>query len=217
MALRINLYHEIHRARKEQRYDPLKISLMCLGIVALGLAGWYVLKLSETNTVREQFATQQAEIAKLTPQSEKAKIDEADIKKELDLAAKLVSRIESRFYWAPVLESFTKTIPKNVQINRLGGDAGILEATGRRIGLTIDGVAAGEQPRKVAEDLRLALIEAIGEKYKSVTASFRSLEDSVEHVNLDGQDRPTAIFSIILTFNTAGSGTAVSPTTTAKQ
>lgn len=213
MALRINLYHEIHRARKEERYDPLKISFMCLGLVALGLAGLYLAKLSETSTVREEFAAHEAELAKLGPQSAKAKVDEDALKTQIQKSEALTNRIEKRFYWAPVMELVGKTIPKNVQITKLVGDVGTGDAANRRIGMSLDGVAAGAQPRKVAEDLRLAIIDALSQKYKSPTAAFRTLDDSVEHVNLDGADLPTALFSINITFNATGAEPAPQPTT----
>ena len=33
MVLRINLYHEVLRAKRQQQYDPLKLSLLALIIV----------------------------------------------------------------------------------------------------------------------------------------------------------------------------------------
>jgi hypothetical protein len=213
MALSINLYHEIHRARKEERYDPLKISFMCLGLVALILAGIYLAKLSETNTVREEFAAHEAEMAKLGPQSAKAKVDEEALKTQIQKSDALSNKIEKRFYWAPVMELVGNTIPKNVQITKLVGDIGTGDASNRRIGLVLDGISGGAQPRKVAEDLRLAIIDALSQKFKSPTAEFRTLEDSVEHVNLDGADVPTALFSINISFRATGPETAPQPTT----
>lgn len=213
MALRINLYHEIHRARKEERYDPLKISFICLGLVALGLAGIYLTKLSETSTVREEFAAHEAEMTKLGPQSAKAKLDEEIFKTQIQKAEALSNKIEKRFYWAPVMDLVGASIPKNVQITKFVGDVATGDAAGRRVGLSIDGIAAGAQPRKVAEDLRLAIIESLSQKFKAPTAAFRTLDDSVEHVNLEGEDLPTALFSINISFTATGAEVAPQPTT----
>lgn len=216
MALNINLYHEIQRARKQEQYDPLKISMMCLGVVALCLAGWYFMRLSETSKAREQFSAHQAEMAKLLPQAAAAKISEAEVTKTLQLADLFTKRIEERFYWAPVVEIVAGVIPRNVQITKLVGDVSSSE-TPRRVGLSIDGIAAGEHPRKVAEDIRLAVIDAFGRKFKGVTASFRSLDDSIERVSLDGTEMGTAIFSISVSFTSAGVDVAPEPPKTAQR
>ena len=213
MALSINLYHEIQRTRKQEQYDPLKISFICLGIVALGLAGWYFAKLSETNTARDRHAAHKAEFAKLEPASAKAKLDEVEFTKQIQLASTFTKRIEERFYWAPIMESVSQVIPRNVQVTRLIGDINAVSATEptRRVGMSIDGITAGEQPRKIAEELRLALIEALGRKFKGVTASFRTLDDSVERINLDGAELNTSLFSITISFQ------AVAPEPTGTQ
>ncbi len=216
MALNINLYHEIQRARKQEQYDPLKISMMSLGVVALCLAGWYFMRLSETSTAREQYASHQAEMVKLQPQAAAAKISEAELNKTIQLADLFTKRIEERFYWAPVIELVAGVIPRNVQITKLVGDANSSESP-RRIGMSIEGVAAGEHPRKVAEDIRLAMIDAFGRKYKGVTASFRSLDDSIERVNLDGVEMGTAIFAIGVSFTSAGPDTAPETPKTAQR
>lgn len=216
MALNINLYHEIQRARKQEQFDPLKISMMSLGVVALCLAAWYLMRLTETNKAREQYANHQAEMAKLQPQAAAAKISEAELTKTLQLADLFTKRIEERFYWAPVVDIVAGVIPRNVQITKLVGDVSSSE-TPRRIGLSIDGIAAGEHPRKVAEEIRLAVIDAFGRKFKGVTASFRSLDDSIERVNLDGSEMGTAIFSIGVSFTSAGVDAAPEPPKTAQR
>ncbi len=207
MALRINLYHEIQRTRKQEQYDPLKISFICLSLVALGLASWYFAKLSETHGIRDRHAAHKAEFAKLESASTQAKLDEVDFAQQIQLADSFTKRIEERFYWAPVLELISQVIPKNIQITKFVGDISAKETT-RRVGLSLDGIAAGEQPRKVAEDIRLALIDTFGRKFKGVTAAFRTLEDSSERIHLNGADLNTATFSITLSFQ----ATATEPT-----
>ena len=204
MALRINLYHEIQRARKEEQYDPLKISFMCLGLVGLCLAGWYFMRLRETVAVRDDHARQVAEIDRLKPLSAKAKTDEQQLKAKISLAESFSKRIEERFYWGPVLEQIASVIPPNIQVTKMSGDSNSGEIP-RRISVSVEGVAAGDQPRKEAEDVRLALNEVLGQKYKGVAASFRSLDDSIEKVHFDGRDLSTAFFAITINFTVAGS------------
>lgn len=216
MALNINLYHEIQRARKQEQYDPLKISMMCLGVAALCLASWYLMRLTETNKAREEYATHQAEMAKLQPQAAAAKTAEAELTKTIQLAEQFTKRIEERFYWAPVVEVIAGVIPRNVQITKLVGDVRSSDSP-RRVGMSIDGIAAGQHPRKVAEDIRLAVTDALGRKFKGVTASFRSLDDSIERVNLDGTEMGTAIFSIGVSFSASGADAAPETPKTAQR
>lgn len=202
MALHINLYHEIQRTRKQEQYDPLKISFVCLLVVALGLTGWYFAKLNETSDIRAAHAANKAAIANLEPEAAKAKLEEEALSKQVLLADTFTKRIEDRFYWAPLMELISHTIPKNVQVTKLIGDIGPVDpVTPRRVGISIDGISAGDQPRKVAEDLRLALIDTFGRKFKGVTASFRTLDDSIERIHLDGANLNTAVFSITINFN----------------
>ena len=67
---------------------------------------------------------------------------------------------------------------------------------GKKCTLTIDGLSAGADPRKVAEDLRTAIAEELSKKYRNVSSTFRSLEDGAEAARLDGKTWPTATFSI---------------------
>jgi hypothetical protein len=109
-------------------------------------------------------------------------------------------RIEGRFYWAPLLAQLSQVVPREVQITRLGG-----EVTGdnvRHCVMTIDGLAAGPDPRRVAEALRTAIAERLGPHYASVTSTFKSLEDGTETVLLDGRQTATAIFTINVQFHT---------------
>jgi hypothetical protein len=85
-------------------------------------------------------------------------------------------------------------VPREVQVTRMGGD---VSGEGlRRCIITIDGLSAGTDPRKVAEDLRTALAEKLSPNYKSVTSTFKTLEDGTEMVMLDGKQMPTATFAI---------------------
>jgi Tfp pilus assembly protein PilN len=201
MAIRLNLYHEIQRQEIQRQYDPLKISMLGILVIALGLASYYFVEAGKLASVQGRLNEQQEEFSKLEPQAKAAERDQEEINKEIKLAEVLAKRIEDRFYWAPILEQVATVVPTNVQITKFSGDVG-RDAT-RRCQLSMDGLAAGEEPRKTAEELRMALSERLSKTFKNVTATFRTLDDSAESVQLDGRQLATATFGINVSF-TAG-------------
>lgn len=198
MALRINLYHEVLLARKKEQYDPLKLSMFGMIIVAVCLVGYYVVEIAKKSTAVSAASAAKAEYDQLLPQATAAKEREEKLTKEIGLADKLTQRIEGRFYWAPVLEHVASAVPRNVQILKLSGD--VTGESPKRCQLTLDGTAAGTEPRRVAEELRLSLAERVGTNYQNVLAVFKTLEERVERVNLDGNQFPTVMFTISLSF-----------------
>ena len=198
MPLKINLYHEVLRARHEEQYDPLRLSMMGLVVVVIALAGYYVLALTGRNSVQNELAAKQREYDALQPKLKIANEEEQALNKELNLATELTRRMEERFYWGPVFEHIVNVVPGNVQIVKCSGD--VAPDAGRRCQITIEGLAAGEEPRRVAEELRVRLIEQLGTSYKNVTASFRNLEDGTEKVMINGAPTATAHFNIGINF-----------------
>lgn len=172
----------------------MKFAVLGLVIVAVGLVGYYLLELNGQRTVKSELQSLEAEYAKQGPRAEKAKARETEISETLKVSKSLVDRMENRFYWAPVLASVAQVVPQEVQLTKLSGD--VTSDEKRQCSLTIEGVAAGADPRKTAEDLRRALAEKFSTKYKAVTSVFRSLEDSPETVALSGKQFPTASFGI---------------------
>jgi hypothetical protein len=194
MALRLNLYHEVIKAKALKRRDPLKISIYVLsGITALCTC-WYVLQVVQMSSLASELAKVKGEFRKLEPQAKAAKKREDELANQAKLSVQLEKRMEGRFYWAPVLAQIMQIVPREVQVTRMGGD---VSGEGlRRCIITIDGLSAGSDPRKVAEDLRTALAEKLSPNYKSVTSTFKTLEDGTEMVMLDGKQMPTATFAI---------------------
>jgi Tfp pilus assembly protein PilN len=198
MPLKINLYHEVIRARHEEQYDPLRLSMIGLVVIVIALAGYYVFALTGKNSLQNALRAKQSEFDQLQPKVAKATEEEKELSAELGLAEQVSQRIEDRFYWGPVLEQIVAVVPPNVQITRCNGD--VSSETGRRCQISLEGLAAGEEPRRVAEELRVALLERLGSTYKNVTAVFRNLEDSPQKVTLDGASLATAHFNIGLNF-----------------
>ena len=198
MALRINLYHEVLRAKRQEQYDPLKLSMLGLIVVAIGMAGYYFLQMKRTSDARTAFQAQKAQFDKLSPQQAAAAKKETELNKEIDLAEKLTKRIERRIYWAPLFESILATVPANVQLTRLACDTG--RDKGGTSQMSIDGIAADEEPRAVAENLRKAIVERLAAKYPNAAATFRSLDDSPEHPVVAGKRVAAVVFTISVTF-----------------
>ncbi|HEX8312116.1 MAG TPA: hypothetical protein VF614_12410 [Chthoniobacteraceae bacterium] len=194
MALHLNLYHETSRLRQAKRRDPLKLSLFALAAVAAGLASYYAMQLNTMSNLSSELARKKAEFEAVEPQAKAARNREEELSSTIKLSDTLVRRIEDRFYWAPVLEQIVKVVPREVQITRFSGD--VQGDTLKKCTLTLDGISAGADPRKVAEDLRTSIADEFAKNYKDVSSTFRSLEDGKETVKLNGQDQPTATFAI---------------------
>jgi Tfp pilus assembly protein PilN len=209
MALHLNLYHEVQKARQLKRRDPLKLSIYGLAGLAGVFAIYYLFELSRMHGMTAELKKVQAEFNQLEPKAKAAKKREEEINVEIKKSELVAKRIEGRFYWAPMLEQISQTVPREVQITRLIGD---LTGDGvRKCSLTLDGISAGSDPRKVAEDLRTAIAEKLGPKYKSVSSNFKSLEDGTEMILLDGKQMPTASFAINVQLTTGEE--VVAPTT----
>jgi Tfp pilus assembly protein PilN len=198
MAIKINLYHEVLRARHEEQYDPLRLSMIGLVVIVIGLAAYYGIALVGRNSVQNALRQKQMEYDQLQPKVKVATEEEKVLSAELGLADQVNRRIEDRFYWGPVFEHLVSVVPANVQITRCNGD--VAPDPGRRCQITVEGIAAGEEPRRVAEDLRVRLLERLGGPYKNVTAVFRNLEDGNEKIAIGGTPMPTAHFNIGINF-----------------
>lgn len=200
MSLSINLYHEVQKARQLKRRDPLKLSIYGLSGIAALFAIYYGVEVGRMHGLSVEQARVQAEFDQLSPKAKAAKAREDEINAEIHKSELMAHRIEDRFYWAPMLEQIAQTVPREVQITRLVGD--LTGDTVRKCSLTIDGLSAGTDPRRVAEDLRTTIAEKLAPKYKGVTSSFKTLEDGTEMVLLDGQQMPTASFAINVVLTT---------------
>lgn len=208
MPLHLNLFHEIESQKAASARDPLKIAAYILaGIVAI-FAGMYLMELGRFASTNSELTRLKAEFDRIDPKAREAEKREKDLKQMFETSQKVVKSVENRFYWAPVIEDVVKIVPREVQITKLG--ATVQGDAVKRVQMNLDGVAAGTDSRRVAEDLRQALVETFGKKYKNVTAVFRQLDDSAESVSLDGRTLPTAIFGITLTLQ-YGEETAATP------
>jgi hypothetical protein len=194
MALRLNLYHEVLKAKALKRRDPLKITIYGLSAIAACCAFWYFIQLVRLHAINDEMAHVKAEFDKIEPAAKAAKKREDELTAQGKAGDQLAKRMEERFYWAPVLSQIMQMVPREVQITRMGGD--VSGEGQRRCTITIDGLSAGPDPRRVAEELRTAIAERFSPHYKNVTSTFKTLEDGSELVMLDGKQVNTATFAI---------------------
>ena len=198
MAIRLNLYHEVLRARRQEKYDPLKLSIMGLAVIVAAMAAYYFLQMSRTNSAQNAYTVQKTEFDRLSPLAKAAQEREVLLTKQIDLAKRVTDRMEKRFYWAPLFETVAAAVPANVQITKLSGDAG--KDGSRNYQITLEGLAAGPEPRAAAEEMRRSISDRISARYSSVAATFRNLDDGAETARLDGKALPTVVFTIHVTF-----------------
>lgn len=214
MALHLNLYHEVIKAKALKRRDPLKLSMYGLSAVVACFASYYVLELLKMHALSSELATVKVQFDKLEPLAKAAKIREAELTAQMKAGSTLVKRVENRFYWAPLLEQIMQVVPREVQLTRMAGD--ISGDRLRRCSISLDGLSAGADARKVAEDLRTALADKFATTHQKVSSKFRSLEDGAEQVMLDGRQVPTAMFAISLELY-AGAEPVADPTARKKK
>lgn len=202
MPIHLNLYHEVQKQAALKRRDPLKLSMYGLGAIAVCFAGFYALQLGRSLTLHSKLSGLKAEFEKLDPQAKAAKKHEDELTTQFKINDNLQRRIEDRFYWAPLLEQVMQVVPREVQVTKLSGD--ITPDSPRKCSLVVDGVSAGTDPRRIAEDLRTAIAERLGTKYRNVVSNFKALDDGVEPVPFEGRQLPTATFAINVAFNWGG-------------
>ena len=130
----------------------------------------------------------------------------------IDTTRVLDGFIDGRFYWAPLLENILRCVAPNNQLTSIEGS--VLDEK-KSVTLTVEGVAAGREPRAAAEDLRQLLLEQLSQHYGDVKVEFKTLEDLDTIVNVGGSSMAMSRYVLNVSFNPASPTTgkaAVSPT-----
>src|SRR2546429_585102 len=194
MPLQLNLLHEEISQQRQRKRDPLKLSIY-LGI---GVAGLLVLNYLWTGyrvlEGKSRFNAIQADWAKIEPKVTAAQKRAEELNGIIGTTSALDGYIDTRFYWAPLLEKVAHCVTPNIQITSLEGTA----EEEKGISITLDGVAGGREPRGVAEDFRQMLLEQIGKEEPSVKVEFKTLEDLDKTVSVGGNDVMTAHFVVLV-------------------
>jgi len=108
--------------------------------------------------------------------------------------------IDTRFFWGPFLEKFSRCVPPNAQLTSMAAVV-VDDEKGGGVSVMIDGVAAACEPRSAAEDLRQMLLEQLGKSYHDVKAEFKTLEDVETVANIGGTSVPMSRYLLSVTFN----------------
>ncbi len=199
--LRLNLLHEQRAAAAQAKRDPLKLGLYALGGVALLLAAYYLFRVASVGGLSRNLKARQAEFAaKYEGVLKTADAREKELTTLVATGAALKNHTEGRFYWASLLETVGRAVPRDVQLTGLTGSLETKDKDAPRVpSLTLEGLSAGTEPRDVAERFRVSLAEALGKTFPGASASFRNLDDGEGTVSLDGKTLRTARFTIAVT------------------
>jgi len=213
MALHLNLLHEEISEQRQRQRDPLKIGTMILvGIGALFFL-YYIWNAYRTLEIKSRLSSVQAEWAKLEPKILAAQKKSAELNSTISTTRVLDDMIANRFYWGPFLDRIARCVAPNIQLTGIEG--GIGDEKG--VHISIEGVAAGREPRAAAEDLRQLILEQLGKAYTDVKIEFKTLEDLETVVNVAGVNMPMARFVLALNFNPQKASESPTPAPTRKK
>jgi hypothetical protein len=205
MALHLNLLHEEISEQRQRQRDPLKLGMMALvGFVVL-MVGYYMWNAYRTLEIKGRLSVVEHEWAKVEPTVTAAQKRSAELSNIIKTTHVLDDYVESRFFWGPFLEKVALCIAPNTQLTSIDGS--VLEDN-KGISVSIEGVAAGREPRAAAEDLRQMLAEQLGKAYSEVKVEFKALEDLDTIVSVAGANMSMARYTLLVNFNPAPAGKA---------
>ncbi|HET9417745.1 MAG TPA: hypothetical protein VFO30_00255 [Chthoniobacterales bacterium] len=210
MALHLNLLHEEILEQRQRQRDPLKLGLLALIGCGTLMFGYYSWNAYRTLEIRSRLGAIERSWSKMEPSVTAAQKKVAELQTLTKTVRSLDDYIADRFFWAPLLQKIAHCVAPNTQLTSLDGT--LDEARG--VSITIEGVAAGREPRAAAEDLRQMLSEQLGHDYSEVKVEFKSLEDLDTVVNLGGTHMPLARYNLAIAFKP---GAQAKPTPTPAQ
>jgi hypothetical protein len=210
MALHLNLLHEEFLEQRQRQRDPLKIGMMVLGALGALMLVYYMWNAYKTLEIRNRLSQVQHEWSKVEPKVTAAQKRSTELNSIISTTKVLDGIIDTRFFWAPFLEKLSRCVALNAQLTSIDGS--VLDDS--RIMVTIEGLAAGREPRAAAEELRQLLLEQLGQSYSEVKVEFKSLEDLDTIVNIGGSNLNMARFGLNVNFATAASKPSATPVRT---
>jgi len=207
MALHLNLLHEEIREQRQRQRDPLKIGMMVLGALGALMLLYYLWNAYKVLEIRNRLGQAQHDWAKVEPKVTAAQKRSAELNGIISTTKVLDGMIDGRFFWAPFLEKLSRCVALNAQLT---GIDGTVQDDGR-ISVSIDGLAAGREPRAAAEELRQLLLEQLGQSYREVKVEFKALEDLDTIVNIGGSNQSMARFGLNAIFSTSSAKSSPTP------
>lgn len=198
MALHLNLLHEELLEQRQRQRDPLKIGILVLCTAAALMFGYYMWNAYQVLEIKGRLNATQRDWAKVEPRVTEAQKRSAELNQIIGTTKVLDSMIEGRFFWAPFLEKLSRCVAPNAQLTSL--DGAVLEDN-KGVQISIEGLAAGPEPRAAAEELRQLLLEQLSKSYKEVKVEFKTLEDLDTLASVAGSNMGTARFILGVSFN----------------
>jgi hypothetical protein len=198
MALHLNLLHEEILEQRQRQRDPLKIGMMVLAGFGAFFFLYYIFSAYRTLEIKSRLSAIERNWTKIEPEVTAAQKRVAELEGIIKTTRALDDYVENRFFWAPFLQKVSHCVPPNTQLINL--EATVLDEN-KGISVSLEGVAAGREPRSVAEDLRQMLIEQLGHSYSGVKVEFKTLEDLDTIVNVGGTNMPMAHYLLGINFN----------------
>jgi hypothetical protein len=198
MALQLNLLHEEILERRQRQRDPLKIGVMVLVALGIILFLYYMFSAYRTLEIRSRLGGVQREWAKVEPKVTAAQKRSDELNDIIKTTKVLEDYIEKRFFWGPFLQKVARCVAPNTQLTSIEGT--VLDDY-KGVNVSIEGTAAGREPRAAAEDLRQMLVEQLGKDYKDVKIEFKNLEDLDTIVNIGGTNMAMAHYILSVSFN----------------
>ncbi len=208
MGLHLNLLHEEIQEQRQRQRDPLKIGMMVLAGIGALLFLYYIWNAYRTLEIKSRFTAVDREWTKIEPKVTAAKRRADELNTIIKATRVLDEYIDNRFFWGPFLQKVSRCVAPNAQLT---GIQGAVVEDNKSVGVSIEGVAAGREPRSAAEDLRQMLLEQLGQSYRDVKVEFKALEDLDTIVNLGGTNMAMAHYILNVTFNPAPAKAAASP------
>jgi hypothetical protein len=197
MALHLNLLHEEIAEQRQRQRDPLKIGIMVLCFLGTLMVVYYMWNAYKTLEIRNRLSQAEHDWAKVEPRVTAAQKRSAELNSIISTTKVLDGIIDGRFFWAPFLEKLSHCVALNAQLTTMDGT--VLEDG--KVSVSLDGLAAGREPRAAAEELRQLLLEQLGQSYHEVKVEFKTLEDLDTIVNIGGANMPMAHFGLNIIFN----------------
>jgi hypothetical protein len=207
MALHLNLLHEEIREQRQRQRDPLKIGMMVLGGLGALMLLYYLWNAYKVLEIRNRLSQAQHDWAKVEPKVTAAQKRSTELNGIISTTKVLDGMIEGRFFWAPFLEKLSRCVALNAQVTSIDGTA----QDDGKISVTVEGLAAGREPRAAAEELRQLLLEQLSQSYREVKVEFKALEDLDTIVNIGGSNQNMAHFGLNATFSTGSAKPATTP------
>lgn len=197
MALQLNLLHEEIAEHRQRQRDPLKIGMLVLIFLTALMVAFYMWKGYQTLEIKRRLAAAQRDWAQVEPKVTAAQKRSTELNGIINTTKVLDTMVEQRFYWAPFLEKLSRSVAPNAQLTSVDGS---YSDETKAVTASVDGVAAGREPRAAAEELRQLLMEQLAEGYGSVAVEFKTLEDLDTVVNVAGANMAMARFTLGIKF-----------------